>query len=58
MSKRPSPETIELPLDKDGAVVTIPPGGWYVCFVPGLQKQWWHRFANKRHKHVFAMKPV
>lgn len=43
-------EVVELPLDKDGAVVTIAPGGWYVCFVPGLEKQWWHRFVNKRHK--------
>jgi len=57
-TSREHPQTIELPLDKDGAVVTIPPGGWYVCFVPGLQKQWWHRFVNKRHKHVFAMRPA
>ena len=58
MTKPNNPQTIELPLDKDGAVVTIPPGGWYLCFVPGLQKQWWHRFVNQRHKHVFAMKPA
>lgn len=51
-------EDVELALDKDGEVVTIPPGGWYVCFVPGLRKQWWHRFVNNRHKHVFAMRPA
>ena len=50
-------ETIELELDKDGSPVTFEPAAWYVCFVPGLKKQWWHRFVNERHKHVFAMKP-
>lgn len=58
MTKEKSPETIELPLDKYGAVVPLEPSAWYICFVPGLQKQWWHRFVNKRHKHVFAMKPA
>jgi len=52
------PETIDLKIDKDGSPVTLEPGSWFVCFVPGLQKQWWHRFVNKRHKHVFAMRPV
>jgi len=51
-------ETIEIEIDKDGSPVTIAPRGWYVCFVPGLQKQWWHPFVNKRHKHVFAMRPA
>ena len=52
------PETIALEIDKDGSPVTLEPGSWFVCFVPGLQKQWWHRFVNKRHKHVFAMRPA
>lgn len=49
---------VQLELDKDGAPVTIEPRAWFVCFVPGLQKQWWHRFVNERHKHVFAMRPA
>jgi AefR-like transcriptional repressor, C-terminal domain len=45
-------------LDRDGALVTVPPSEWFICFVPGLQKQWWHRFVNAKHKHVFAMRPT
>jgi AefR-like transcriptional repressor, C-terminal domain len=45
-------------LDRDGALVTVPPAEWLICFVPGLQKQWWHRFVNAKHKHVFAMRPT
>lgn len=41
--------------DRDGAPVTIAPRTWLVCFVPGLRKQWWHRFVLSRHKHVFAL---
>ncbi len=51
-------ETLKLEIDQDGSPVTFEPRGWFVCFVPGLKKQWWHRFVNKRHKHVFAMRPV
>jgi hypothetical protein len=50
-------ETVPLDLDQDGALVTLEAGSWFVCFVPGLNKQWWHRFVNERHKHVFAMRP-
>lgn len=49
---------LELELDQDGSPVTIEPRGWFVCIVPGLQKQWWHPFVNARHKHVFAMRPA
>ena len=49
---------IKLELDKDGAPVTIEPRGWFICFVPGLAKQWWHRFVHDCHKHVFAMRPA
>ncbi|HDZ75769.1 MAG TPA: hypothetical protein ENH55_24025 [Aurantimonas coralicida] len=51
-------QTIELNVDPDGALVTLEAAVWYVCFVPGLDKQWWHPFVNKRHKHVFAMRPA
>ena len=51
-------ETVELELDENGSPVTLEAAAWYVCFVPGLKRQWWHRFVNARHKHVFAMKPA
>jgi len=51
-------ETVKLEIDQDGSPVTLEAGSWFVCFVPGLQKQWWHRFVNKRHKHVFAIRPA
>lgn len=51
-------KVIEIEIDKDGAPVTLEAATWLVCFVPGLQKQWWHKFVNKRHKHVFAMRPA
>ena len=54
----PELEVIELEIDKDGSPVTLEPGNWFVIFVPGLKKQWWHPFVNKRHKHVFAMRPA
>ncbi len=38
--------------------MTLEAGSWFVCFVPGLKKQWWHRFVNEMHKHVFAMRPA
>jgi hypothetical protein len=51
------PQTIELNVDPDGALVTLEAASWFVCFVPGLDKQWWHPLVNKRHKHVFAIRP-
>lgn len=51
-------QVIELNVDPDGALVTLETAVWYVCFVPGLDKEWWHRFVNQRHKHVFAMRPA
>jgi hypothetical protein len=44
--------------DENGSLVTVDPVDWIVCFVPGLQRQWWHRFVDHRHKHVFAMRPT
>ena len=43
-------------VDANGSLVTVAPADWLICFVPGLQKQWWHRFVNGKHKHVFAMR--
>lgn len=51
-------ETVELEVDRDGALVPLEAGSWFVCFVPGLNKQWWHPFVHERHKHVFAMRPA
>lgn len=48
----------ELQVNADGSLVELEPGDWFVCFVPGIEKQWWHRFVNKRHTHVFAMRPA
>lgn len=45
-------------IDDHGSPVTLPAAHWLVCFVPGLQRQWWHRFADARHKHVFALRKV
>jgi hypothetical protein len=45
-------------VDEYGSLVTVDPADWIVCFVPGLQRQWWHRFVHHRHKHVFAMRPT
>lgn len=45
-------------IDANGSPVTIEQATWFVCFVPGLQKQWWHRFAHEKHRHVFAIRKV
>jgi len=55
--KGPGPETVPLEIDRDGSPVTLEAGSWFLCFVPGLQKQWWHPLVNRRHQHVFAMRP-
>jgi hypothetical protein len=44
--------------DDHGSLVTVEPVDWIICFVPGLQRQWWHRFVHHKHKHVFAMRPT
>lgn len=45
-------------IDANGSPVTIGAATWLICFVPGLRRQWWHRFAHDRHKHVFALRPL
>ena len=43
--------------DDNGAPATIDAGISFVCFVPGIKKQWWHPLVHRTHKHVFAMRP-
>ena len=45
-------------IDANGSPVSLGAAQWLVCFVPGLRRQWWHRFANRRHKHVFALRAI
>ncbi|GAA5073819.1 hypothetical protein GCM10025759_15360 [Lysobacter panacisoli] len=45
-------------IDANGSPVTIDAAAWLICFVPGLRRQWWHRYAHARHKHVFALRPL
>lgn len=52
------PDELAIEIDADGSPITVHEGHWFVCFVPGLQRQWWHRFTNAKHKHVFAMRLV
>ena len=49
---------VGLEVDDHGALVTLEPGNWFVCFVPGLKKQFYHPFVHKVHKHAFAMRPA
>jgi hypothetical protein len=53
----PAIEETKLSLAPDGSLVMLDPGSWFVCFVPPIAKQWWHRFLNPRHTHVFALRP-
>lgn len=48
----------DIEVDSAGSPVSLPAAEWFVCFVPGLRKQWWHRFVNSKHNHVFAMRMV
>lgn len=50
-------ESVELSLNPDGSLIRLNPGSWFVCFVPPIDKQWWHRFLYARHAHVFAIRP-
>jgi hypothetical protein len=49
-------DDLAIEVDEYGSPVSIEPVDWLVCFVPGLTKQWWHRFVDARHKHVFALR--
>jgi hypothetical protein len=49
--------TVRCTADDNGAPATIDAGIWFVCFVPGIKKQWWHPLVHRTHKHVFAMRP-
>jgi hypothetical protein len=48
---------LRLPIDENGSPVTLAPADWLVCFVPGLQRQWWHRFV-RGFQHVFLIRPT
>lgn len=50
-------QALSIDVDEHGAPVALEAASWFVCFVPGLKRQWWHRFVHRRHKHVFAMRP-
>lgn len=50
--------TQKLELNPDGSLVRLDPGSWFVCFVPPIDRQWWHRFCHPLHKHVFALRPA
>lgn len=50
------PDELAIEVDEVGSPVKIEPVDWLVCFVPGLKTQWWHRFVNAKHKHVFALR--
>ena len=52
------PQVKEEPLrfNPDGSLVLIEPRSWFVCFVPPIDKQWWHPFFHRIHKHVFALR--
>ncbi len=52
------PVDLSRSVDAFGSLVTVEPADWLICFVPGLRKQWWRRFADAKHKHVFAMRPM
>ncbi|MDG2519375.1 TetR/AcrR family transcriptional regulator C-terminal domain-containing protein [Lysobacter soli] len=53
-----SPDKTAMAIDANGSPVTVEAATWLVCFVPGLRRQWWHMFADRRHKHVFALRPL
>jgi hypothetical protein len=49
---------LTIKVDENGSPVKVDPVDWFICFVPGLQRQWWHRFVHRKHTHVFAMRPT
>jgi hypothetical protein len=52
------PSAFAIETDANGSPVTVPEAYWLVCFVPGLKRQWWHRFASRKHSHVFALRMI
>jgi hypothetical protein len=49
---------LAIEVDVNGSPASVPAAEWFVCFVPGLKRQWWHRFTKAKHQHVFAMRMV
>jgi hypothetical protein len=58
LSMAPMLSTTAIEIDANGSPVTVAEADWLICFVPGLKPQWWHRFANAKHKHVFALRKL
>lgn len=56
-ARRDDKQTTTLQLNPDGSLVHLEAQSWLVCLVPGIEKQWWHPFFHKVHKHVFALRP-
>jgi hypothetical protein len=52
-----SMEEVALSLQPDGSLIQLDPASWFVCFVPPIDKQFWHWFVYARHAHVFALRP-
>lgn len=52
------PDDLAIEIDHNASPINKQPAEWLVCFVPGLKKQWWHRYTHPTHKHVFALKLV
>lgn len=49
-------ESVDLGIDANGCLISKSPATWYVCFVPPIEPQWWHKYFHGRHKHCFAIK--
>jgi len=50
-------EAVKLGFNPDDSLVRLEPGSWFVCFVPPIARQWWHRLLHPVHAHVFALHP-
>jgi hypothetical protein len=42
--------------NKPVCLLEKPASDWLVCFVPPIEKQWWHWMLRSRFKHCFALK--
>lgn len=53
------PNDLAIEIDHNDSPISKTPAKWLVCFVPGLKKQWWHRFRLARVRFFFAfMRPL
>ena len=50
-------QDLAIEIDLYGSAASVLQGAeWFVCFVHSLRKQRWHRSANPKHQHVFAIR--